>query len=402
MEVQSREALQRVCSASAELMSRGKAERIAAEDGCRQSGGPPGPKAGGPPDFGEFWRGALAGAFGETIMHPVDTLKTRIQTGGSRLPRGQLMEAFKAVQAVDGIKGLYRGVGPALTGSLVTGAFYFGFIDISREMLAGAHQPLIGPLSHFAAGATGETLSSLVFVPCEVVKQRMQLQGSHHGWEQATLTSLNKTYPYYRSTWHAFTTIARQEGIHGLFAGYFSTLARDVPFAGLQIMLYEVFKGLHARNEGYGRWLGSKSSLVEEFVIGGTAGGISAVVTTPLDVVKTRLQVQGSPPKYKGWLDAFATIGREEGVRGLLKGYQARLTWFVPASAFTFLALELLHKYSLGASPELESSKSHHPPSEKGLLSAKSSREGHMQRETPLGVELQHLVPRPQEKSPSL
>jgi hypothetical protein len=58
---------------------------------------------------------------------------------------------------------------------MVTGATYFGFIESSKDWLEGEHPNLAGPWAHFLAGATGDTLGSIVYVPCEVLKQRMQV-----------------------------------------------------------------------------------------------------------------------------------------------------------------------------------------------------------------------------------
>ena len=68
---------------------------------------------------------------------------------------------------------------------------------------------------------------------------------------------------------------------------------------------------------------------VEPFLYGGIASCFSEVVTFPIDLVKTRLQIQGqksmtndpsSKLKYKGMLDCFKLTIREEGVRALYAG----------------------------------------------------------------------------------
>uniref|UniRef100_A0A2P2PPQ4 Mitoferrin-like n=1 Tax=Rhizophora mucronata TaxID=61149 RepID=A0A2P2PPQ4_RHIMU len=84
------------------------------------------------------------------------------------------------------------------------------------------------------------------------------------------------------------------------------------------------------------------SNSMEGLVLGGLAGGLSAYLTTPLDVIKTRLQVQGSTIRYKGGLDALHSIWTTEGVEGLFRGSIPRITWYIPASALTFMAVEFL------------------------------------------------------------
>lgn len=68
---------------------------------------------------------------------------------------------------------------------------------------------------------TGDTLGSVVYVPCEVIKQRMQIQGSKKAW-QSSMTQLNKAPGgayYYTGVFSAAKHILRHEGVHGLYAG---------------------------------------------------------------------------------------------------------------------------------------------------------------------------------------
>ncbi|CAM6129155.1 unnamed protein product [Calypogeia fissa] len=302
----------------------------------------------------EFVWGGLAGVFGETLMHPVDTLKTRLQSGGpiglSVQRQGNIGQVFKAVWALDGLQGFYKGVVPGLTGSFVTGATYFGFIEGSKDWIEQHNPKLAGPWAHFIAGATGDTIGSVIYVPCEVIKQRMQIQGSKKAFMSAAkLNKIPSREPYYTGLFSAGKCIIQQEGVRGLYAGYMSTLARDVPFAGFQIMFYEAFR--KAVEHAHVKWsqpgeviCKREFNSFEELVLGGVAGGISAFICTPLDVVKTRLQVQGTNVRYKGWLDAFQTIWREEKLAGLFRGSVPRVMWYVPAAGLTFMTVELLRK----------------------------------------------------------
>ncbi|CRK18073.1 hypothetical protein BN1708_017630, partial [Verticillium longisporum] len=78
----------------------------------------------------------------------------------------------------------------------------------------------------------GDLASSIVYVPSEVLKTRLQLQGRYDN-------------PYFRSgynyrgTTDAVRTIVRQEGPKALFHGYKATLYRDLPFSALQLMFWE-------------------------------------------------------------------------------------------------------------------------------------------------------------------
>uniref|UniRef100_A0A0D3FFE6 Protein root UVB sensitive/RUS domain-containing protein n=1 Tax=Oryza barthii TaxID=65489 RepID=A0A0D3FFE6_9ORYZ len=304
----------------------------------------------------EFVWGAIAGAFGEGMMHPVDTLKTRLQSQaiitGAKAQKN-IFQMIRTVWVSDGLKGFYRGISPGVTGSLATGATYFGVIESTKTWLEHSNPNLSGHWSHFIAGGIGDTLGSFIYVPCEVMKQRMQVQGTKKSWAlTATKGNISQTpgapmYNYYNGMFHAGCSIWRDHGLKGLYAGYWSTLARDVPFAGLMVTFYEAMKEL--TEYGKRKYLPESnlhaSSSFEGLLLGGLAGGFSAYLTTPLDVIKTRLQVQGSTTSYNGWLDAITKTWANEGMSGLFKGSIPRIIWYIPASAFTFMAVEFLRDH---------------------------------------------------------
>ncbi|XP_068643098.1 uncharacterized protein [Aristolochia californica] len=314
----------------------------------------------------EFIWGAIAGAFGEGVMHPIDTIKTRVQSqaviNGCQNQKN-IIQMVRTVWAADGIRGFYRGVSPAVTGSLATGATYFGVIESTKKWIEEEHPTLGGHWTHFIAGAVGDTLGSFVYVPLEVMKQRMQIQGTKKSWNSSILQksigqkSGEQMYCYYTGMLQAGCSIWKEHGLRGLYAGYWSTLARDVPFAGLMVTFYEALKnvseyGTQKFQLNVDHYV---SSSLEGFVLGGLAGGFSAYLTTPLDVVKTRLQVQGSTTRYTGWSDAIRRIWMVEGTKGLLKGSVPRIIWYVPASALTFMAVEFLREHFNGDVHEVAS-----------------------------------------------
>ncbi|PRQ48998.1 putative mitochondrial carrier domain-containing protein [Rosa chinensis] len=78
----------------------------------------------------------------------------------------------------------------------------------------------------------------------------------------------------------------------------------------------------------------------ENAIIGAFAGALTGAITTPLDVIKTRLIVQGSANQYKGIVDCVQTIVREEGPPALLKGIGPRVLWIGIGSSIFFGVLE--------------------------------------------------------------
>lgn len=123
----------------------------------------------------------------------------------------------------------------------------------------------------------------MVYVPSEVLKTRLQLQGRYNN------PHFKSGYNY-RSTLHAAQTIIKEEGFAALFYGYRATLFRDLPFSALQFAFYE------QEQEWAKQYAGSKDiGLGLEILTAATAGGLAGVLTCPLDVVKTRVQTQVNP-----------------------------------------------------------------------------------------------------------
>lgn len=130
------------------------------------------------------------------------------------------------------------------------------------------------------AGFLADLVASTLYVPSEVLKTRLQLQGRY-----------NNPFFYsgynYKSTWDAARTIARTEGVLALYSGYKATIVRDLPFSALQFAIYEQSRGLATQAMG-----STDIGLGLEVFTAMSAGGIAGVLTCPLDVVKTRTQTQ--------------------------------------------------------------------------------------------------------------
>jgi solute carrier family 25 S-adenosylmethionine transporter 26 len=91
-----------------------------------------------------------------------------------------------------------------------------------------------------------------------------------------------------RSSLHSALMTARNEGIRGFYRGFGITIARELPFTSIQFPLYEYLKSLLSRDFLSGR----RPSPGEAAVCGSIAGGVAALTTTPLDVVKTRVMLE--------------------------------------------------------------------------------------------------------------
>lgn len=227
--------------------------------------------------------GGLGGTTGDMLMHSLDTVKTR-QQGDPHFPPKytSLGSSYYKIIREEGIRrGLYGGWLPAIMGSFPGTVLFFGSYEWSkRHMLNCGIQPHV---AYLTAGFIGDLACSIVYVPSEVLKTRLQLQGRYNN-------PFFKSGYNYRGTFDAVRTIVRTEGPATLFYGYKATLYRDLPFSALQFMFYEQFQSW-ARQYKQNRDIGVQL----EILTGAAGGGLAGVLTTPLDVVKTRLQTQIEP-----------------------------------------------------------------------------------------------------------
>lgn len=246
--------------------------------------------------------GAVAGTTVDLILYPLDTVKTRLQaTAGAKL-------------SVSTFKGLFNGVAPAIAASAPCAAVFFGAYDSMKRVLTDRLPDDCATVAHAGAAAGADIVQSVVRVPFEVVKQRVQAGVDVSG--RAALSNVLKT-----------------QGPRGLYRGWGALAMRDLPFDIIEFPLYEWFKSEWAKVKG------EKLAPWEGSLCGSVAGGIAACLTTPLDVVKTRLMTQ-SPGQYSGIASCLQTIVKEEGAGALFAGVVPRMSSIAFGGAIFFGAYE--------------------------------------------------------------
>jgi hypothetical protein len=231
--------------------------------------------------------GGIGGTFGDMMMHSIDTVKTR-QQGDPHLPPKYttLGSSYRTILLQEGVwRGLYGGVMPAFLGSFGGTVLFFGSYEYSKRLMLD--WDVMPPwLTYFNAGVIADLVASPIYVPSEVLKTRLQLQGRFNNPHFASGYN-------YRGTFHALRSIIRHEGFGALFYGFKATIYRDVPYSALQFAFYEEEQKLAKA------WVGSHNlGLGLEIFTGASAGCLAGVITCPLDVVKTRIQTQVLPPDF--------------------------------------------------------------------------------------------------------
>jgi hypothetical protein len=174
--------------------------------------------------------------------------------------------------------------------------------------------------------ACARLLGTTIRTPFDVIKVRLQVEGNVKNAHQ------------HRNTLSAFKSMWRMEGVRGFLQFVPIAIMRDAPFSFLYFTSYEMFKNVQ-RSIFYRSVTGQPVDISalqawNHFLAGALAGAFSSSLTIPFDVVKTRLQTQATLEKqrYSGVIDAFKTIWREEGIRGLTRGLRARIMYITPGT----------------------------------------------------------------------
>jgi len=175
-------------------------------------------------------------------------------------------------------------------------------------------------IGHCIAGGCASVATSVVYTPSECIKQNMQVGN-------------------YKNGFAALVGILREGGLRRLYGGWGAVLLRNVPQSVIKFLTYEQLK-LAAINASYDGTLSTQQTLA----FGGASATTASFFTTPMDVIKTRLQTQAFDPT-KARLGVFGMLHhilRTEGVTGLYRGLTPRLLIYISQGAIFFGSYEFL------------------------------------------------------------
>ena len=289
----------------------------------------------------------LATAVVKTFLQPLDTIKTVQQA--QKIKLGPIKAALQVIEQ-RGIRGLWSGIGITIVGSTPSVAVYFGVYSSVKTQLVQIFPAEFKLLAVALSAAVGNTIASVLRVPYEVLKQRIQM-GRHP------------------SAWAAVQYSWKNDGPLGLFDNgkLSSQILRDIPYAIVTLVSYEILQSLAAsalkkhkeksRNlektsskENAGEvsiakrnaFTSGPSKKLQDALCGSIAGGLGSFVTTPMDVVKTRMM---TGKQFSSVGEAFYRILKEEGVRNFFIGVGPRLMHKIPANGLFFLCYEAFRTF---------------------------------------------------------
>ncbi|KAL4453600.1 hypothetical protein ABPG74_009496 [Tetrahymena malaccensis] len=299
----------------------------------------------------------LASLISALIVNPLDVLKVRQQKGSSQechihnrpqlnysymksclcLDKKSLVSGIAQIWRMEGVKTFYNGLKYSLYSSTASTVTYFYFYETSTKQIRN-----------------------------RITDHKIYLPLLASVFSRSLTTTLTFPLEYWRTVQQAQIGFTKKSGLqlgNRVFSAYFVTLQRDVIFSSLYWVLAE-----NIRDSLHGFWCNypyalSKYSdehqeyhkshpaniscrwkfLITNIIAGSVGGGITALLTLPLDVIKTKRQLYEKYSK-DSTISIMKQIVQTDGVSGLYAGARPRIAKVVVACS-TVLSL---YEYFLG------------------------------------------------------
>lgn len=285
--------------------------------------------------FGPFVYGGLASIVAELATFPLDTTKTRLQIQGQTydkrhaiLKYSGMTDALLQISKQEGYKSLYCGISSAILRQATYGTIKFGTYYSLKQFVYDKWGTNDVVVLNIICAAVAGSISSAIANPTDVVKVRMQINGN--------VGNL--------SLYGCFNDVYQHEGVRGLWRGVGPTAQRAAIIAAVELPIYDFTKSKMIPLIG--------DNIVNHSIASMAASIASAIASTPIDVIRTRLMNQrrislpneSSSHLYKGSIDCFLKTSKNEGFLALYKGFVPTFLRMGPWNIIFFITYEQLKK----------------------------------------------------------
>lgn len=280
-----------------------------------------------------FVTGSLSGSIATCCIQPMDMVKVRIQVAAAEgQATGPISIAGKLIKE-EGILALYSGLSAGITRQVIYTGARLGLYDTFTEMARspGEKSMPIAKTAGCALAAGG--IAAIIGNPADLALIRMQTDA---------MAPLEKRAGY-RHAGHAMTSIAKSEGIIGLFKGAAPTSVRamglNLGMLGGNTLAKDFLSGTCGLD---------KSSTACVFGASAIAGFFASAFSLPFDFVKTQIQkmkpdANGVLP-YKGSIDCAMKMLAEGGPLRFYAGFPTYYFRIAPHAMITLIAQDQVKK----------------------------------------------------------
>ena len=296
----------------------------------------------------DFAAGGISGAVAKTATAPIERVKLIIQTQDSNplIRSGEvkrytgIANCFSRVASEQGIGAFWRGNFVNVIRYFPTQAFNFAFKDVIKHMFPKFDKKTdFGKffLVNMASGGLAGAGSLCIVYPLDYARTRL---ASDVGAGKRQFSGLSDCL---------VKTMKGPSGVKGLYNGFGVSVAGIIPYRGVYFGMYDSLADINP----YRADASNLIRLGSIFAIAQITAISAGYASYPMDTVRRRLQMQSEKPQaewlYKGTMDCFAKVIKEEGITALFKGAGANALRTVGSAMVLVLYGEI--KVALGGAP---------------------------------------------------
>ncbi|KAL2914946.1 hypothetical protein HK105_205489 [Polyrhizophydium stewartii] len=316
-----------------------------------------------------FALSAIAPALAVIFTNPFDTIKVRLQLQGespsarptaanassaaNAQPSGakpapkvyrNSLDAFAKILKNEGMRGLQKGLTPAILREGSKNLFRLGMYDPIMSVL---HDPAEGSAPGWKRMVAGSICGAMGAVSCnpfELVKTRLQSSS-------AKALAVGHQHNY-AGVWDALRSIMQREGFAGLYRGSMLSMVRSIVGSGTNLSAYSLMKEYLLVEQ---KW---PDNAFLDMACGLASGIVSCIFMNPIDVTRTRFYnqpyVNGKGVLYSSGVDAVRKIATNEGPAAFYKGFITHFLRIGPHFCLTFVFLGVLRRSLAGLYADMD------------------------------------------------
>jgi len=265
--------------------------------------------------FENFMLAGVAAGVSKTVAAPIERVKLLVQNQDEMIKQGRLdkpytgvLDCTKRVMATEGIAPFWRGNLANVLRYFPTQALNFAFKDTIKAMFK---TPKTAPNyvkfgSNIASGGAAGTMSLLFVYSLDYARTRLANDAKGKGGER----QFNGLVDVYVKT-------LKSDGIQGLYRGFAISAVGIFIYRGMYFGLYDTLKPM---------LLGDDAGVTVSFLLGWFVTVTAGLMSYPIDTVRRRMMMtSGGGAKYKGSIDCFTQVLKNEGPMSLMKGAGANI-----------------------------------------------------------------------------
>lgn len=262
-----------------------------------------------------FMLAGVAAGVSKTFAAPIERIKLLVQNQDEMIKQGRLDKPYKGVVdcasrvlKTEGVYPFWRGNLANVLRYFPTQALNFAFKDGIKAMFAtpkdASSQRKFA--TNIASGGFAGTMSLLFVYSLDYARTRLANDAKGKGGERQ-----------FNGLVDVYTKTLKSDGIQGLYRGFTISAVGIFIYRGMYFGMFDTLKPI---------LVGDNGSLGLSFLLGWAVTVTSGLMSYPIDTVRRRMMMtSGGGVKYKGSIDCFTTVCKNEGFMSLMKGAGANI-----------------------------------------------------------------------------